>query len=108
MLYYEDEYISYVIYINNEKLVKGLAIIKKNYKPYLHFHKEEEYYNLLSGKAKLYINGNITIIEAPYEIKIKSNNVHALRPISNNVVLEFIFEKGPFENIKYTYLKSRL
>ena len=48
------------------------------------------------------------IAYAPKKIHIKADDVHAMSPLSDYVVLFYQFVKTPFSNIKYTYLKSYL
>jgi len=97
------DYIKWNILINRDDLVEGIAVIKKGYQAELHYHKEEEEYIFLYGVGKLYNNGLISIIRSPNKVVIKSNNVHAMTPISDYVILLFRFRKGKFNSIKYKY-----
>ena len=89
--------------------VAGMAIVTKGFKAYLHSHSEREIYHFLSGKGYLYIDGNISIVHAPYSIEIDSNKIHAMTPISDFVILKYEFpNNGPFNSIKYHYLTSHI
>jgi len=95
-------------FIDTENEVKGIAIVKKGFKAKLHKHEELEEYHFIYGKGKLYKDGKITIIESPKKIIIDSNIVHAMTPISDIVILLYVFNKGSFKSIKYTYLNKFL
>ena len=105
---YNDDYIKWNILTNRDNSVEGIAVVKKGFKAQIHYHSEEEEYIFLYGIGKLYNNGNINIIKSPRTIIIKSNNIHAMTPISDYVILLFKFKNGPFDKIKYTYTSKYL
>jgi mannose-6-phosphate isomerase-like protein (cupin superfamily) len=104
-----DDHIKWYNILDNLYGVLGIAIVKKGFEPPLHRHKEKEIYIFLKGKAKLYIDGYISIIQSPAIITIEPNCYHAMTPISKYVILLYTFpQSGPFKNIKYTFLNSKL
>ena len=88
--------------------VYGIAYISKNFKAELHKHPVKETYFILHGKAKMSINDKIITVSKLDKIIIPVNSTHALTPISDFVLLLYWFDRGPFQNIKYTYLNSFL
>ena len=54
------------------------------------------------------LGNDILMINSPKKIKIPSNIPHAMTPITSFVILVYTFYKGPFKDIKYTYLQSTL
>lgn len=103
-----EKFIKWIILINNNDLVEGIAVINNGFNAELHQHKEEEEYIFLYGIGILYNDGNVNVIKSPATVLIKSNNIHGMTPISDYVVLLFRFRKGPFENIKYNYINKYL
>ena len=94
--------------IRDDKIVQGIAYVKKGFKAQLHSHHEAEDYFFVYGSGILYHNNKREIIHAPAKIKIESDEVHAMTPLSNYVVLVYQFAKAPFSSIKYNYLPSFL
>tara|TARA_B100001250_G_C19600548_1_gene700438 strand:+ start:599 stop:904 length:306 start_codon:yes stop_codon:yes gene_type:complete len=101
MLYWKN-------YNDKETGVRGIAIVFITYDAQIHFHPVEEEYEILYGKARLYINGVEKIITAPYKTWIGPNSTHALKPITPFVIMKYYFPRGPFKNIPYTWLPSKL
>lgn len=89
-------------------LVVGFAIVKKGFIAQLHRHKEEENYYFVHGTGKLKIGNDTKIVHSFSKIKIPSNIPHAMTPVTDHVFLVYTFRKGPFKNIEYYYLDSKL
>lgn len=83
--------------------VLGFALIFKGFKAQYHQHKEKEYYYLLFGTGKIFVDNCIFIANPRKTITIQSNQIHAMTPISNVILLCYWFESGPFDKIKYVY-----
>lgn len=96
------------INIRDNSIVQGIAYVKKGFQAELHYHPEAEDYYFVYGIGLLYHNGKREIIYAPKKIHIKANDIHAMTPLSDYVILFYQFGTGPFSSIKYTYLKSYL
>lgn len=94
--------------IDTKKLIIGIALVKKSFVAQLHTHKKPENYYFLYGSAKMALGNDILMINSPKKIKIPSNIPHAMTPITSFVILVYTFYKGPFKDIKYTYLQSTL
>lgn len=94
--------------IRDNIIVQGIAYVQKGFKAQLHYHQEAEDYYFIYGSGLLFHNGKQDIIHAPRKIHIKANDIHAMTPLSDYVVLFYQFGTGPFSTIKYTYLKSYL
>ena len=107
MLINEDK-LSYINIADTADKVYGIAYVKKGFKAQLHFHKEPETYFFIYGSGKLYIKDRIMEVHSPYKLNIKSNRIHAMTPITDYVLLFYVFSKGPFDKINYTYLNSHL
>ena len=99
---------NYSNYYNEKDGVEGIAVIYNNFEAYIHHHPLDETYELIYGKALLFIDNKKYIIKAPYKTLIKKNIKHALKPLSPFVILKYSFPKGKFEDIKYTWLSSKL
>lgn len=96
------------INIRDDTNVQGIAYVKKGYQAELHHHPQAEDYYFIYGTGMLYHNGIREIISAPKKIHIEANDIHAMTPLSDYVVLFYQFANGPFSSIKYTYLNSYL
>ena len=107
MLINEDN-ISYINITDTRDKVYGIAYVKKGFKAQLHFHKEPEVYYFIYGSGKLAIEDQLYNIHSPYKLTIKSNEIHAMTPITDYVLLFYVFSKGPFDKINYNYLPSFL
>lgn len=94
--------------IRDNTIVQGIAYVQKGFKAQLHYHQEAEDYYFIYGSGLLFHNGKQDIIHAPRKIHITANDIHAMTPLSDYVVLFYQFGTGPFSTIKYTYLKSYL
>lgn len=101
--------IYYKNYVDAHDKIKGYAIVKKGFHAYIHKHEEPEVYHFVMGTGKLYIDGEIKIVNSPQTVFIKGGQYHAMTAISDEVVLLYEFPRhGPFKSIKYTYLSSHL
>ena len=94
--------------IRDDTIVQGIAYVKKGFQAQLHQHPEAEDYYFVYGTGILYHNRKREIIHAPKKIHIEADDIHAMTPLSDYVVLFYQFAKGPFSSVKYTYLKSYL
>ena len=83
--------------------VLGIALVSKGYAAPLHHHSLQETYYVLHGSAHMYINGTIREVDAPMKITIDSDKIHALTPISDHVILLYVFDRGPFSSIEYKW-----
>ena len=95
-------------YLDNKKNVKGYALVYKNYDATIHYHPVNELYEIFYGKCYLHIDGETRLVSAPYSVWIPANVQHALKPISDFVLLKYSFSSGKFDDIPYTWLKSKL
>eukprot|EP00947_MAST-08B_sp_MAST-8B-sp1_P003358 g3358.t1 len=100
--------LSYAAVHDSAKGVIGVAVVKKGFKATLHHHLEPETYVFLQGTGRLYLAGRVLEVTAPAVVRIPGNAVHAMTPLSDEVVLAYAFPTGPFDQIEYTYLKSYL
>ena len=89
-------------------LIIGIAIVFRDFEATHHFHKEEETYYFLYGQGRLLLGADTKVIQAPAVVAIPSNRIHAMTPVSRFVILVYTFQKGPFCNIKYTYLNKKM
>ena len=101
MLYWKN-------YADKKSGVRGIAIVFKDYDAHIHFHPVEEEYEIIKGTARLHIDGVETVVTAPYKTWIPANSTHALKPVSDFVVMKYYFPRGKFKDIKYTWLSSKL
>ena len=83
--------------------VLGIAFVSKGYSAPLHHHFLQETYYVLHGSAHLYIDGTIHEVYAPMKVTIASDKVHALTPMSDHVILLYVFDRGPFSTIEYKW-----
>ena len=95
-------------FIDSNNSIYGIAIIKKGFEAFLHKHVEPETYYFIWGKGVLNIDNKEEIIKSPSKILIKSNKLHAMKPLSNYVILIYYFPKGPFNSIKYNFTNVKI
>ena len=95
-------------YVDKKECVRGLAIVYNNYEAYIHYHPVDEEYDLLYGKAIMYLNGHNYYVSAPYKVLIPANVEHTIKPISRFIIMKYNFAKGEFKDIPYTWLSSKL
>lgn len=93
----------YYNFIDRSNFVLGFALIFKGFNAQYHHHKEKEYYYLLFGSGKIIVNGDIFTADPRKTIEIESDQIHAMTPFSNMMLLCYYFKKGPFNKIKYVY-----
>ena len=99
----QGNFLKYWNFWNTKKRVIGITIIMKGFTDKLHSHNSSEYYYLLWGSGKLYIDNVIKTINAPYKYFIPIHEKHKLIPTSNFLILLYYFPKGPFNKIKYIF-----
>ncbi len=95
-------------FIDDRDGVHGIAVIFDNYEAHLHHHPIEERYDILYGDAKMHLSGETFHVSAGETIWIPASAVHNIKPISKYIIMRYYFPKGPFKDIKYTWLPSRL
>lgn len=93
--------------IKNDNGVIGIAYVKKNFKAQIHQHREEETYIFLEGAGRLHLNNKEKIISNEI-INIPSNAKHAMTPVTDYVLLIFMFNNISFQNIKYKYFDKSI
>ena len=94
--------------VDTSNCILGVAMVKNGFVAQLHTHEEAEDYYFLWGVGRMAIGEEITIVSAPKRVRIPGNVPHAMTPLSKFVILVYTFGKGPFQNIRYNYLDSKL
>lgn len=85
--------------------VIGMALVHKSFRAELHRHEEPELYMFLRGMGLLQIEDRVQVVKSPSTVLIASNLAHAMKACTSEyVVLMFVFERGPFKTINYSYL----
>ena len=56
----------------------------------------------------MYLDGRRFPIKAPYKVWIPANMTHTIRATTPFLLMRYNFPKGPFKDIPYTWLSSRL
>lgn len=96
------KFINWKNFINNKNIVLGTCVIKPYGDLFKHKHKIDEYYFVMEGKAKIYIDDEPTILEKNMLIKIPKYKFHYTKNILNeDFKFMYIFENGPFEEVNY-------
>jgi len=94
--------------LDTTNCIIGVAVVKKGFVAQLHLHEEAEDYYFLWGVGRLALGDETSIVRAPKRVHIPGNLPHAMTPLSQVVILVYTFAKGPFKNIRYRYLNSKL
>ena len=95
-------------YVDKDKGVRGIAVVFKGYDSQIHYHPVAEEYDIFYGEGIMYMNGHKFYIKAPYKVWIPANIEHTIKPTSSFILMKYNFPKGPFKEIPYTWLPSRL
>lgn len=96
----------------SDKLTIGTCTVMSNSNFSPHWHETTEIYRIIDGNGRIYIKKpgqksiwkdvkpNDLIIIEPYTIHCCDTN--------SKITIEYIFDKGPFNTVKYFGLKSNL
>jgi mannose-6-phosphate isomerase-like protein (cupin superfamily) len=95
-------------YVDKETGVRGVSVVFNNYEARVHFHPVDEEYDVFYGQGIMYLDGRKFPIKAPYKVWIPANMTHTIRATTPFLLMRYNFPKGPFKDIPYTWLSSRL
>ena len=94
--------------VDGPRGVRGLAYILEAYSARLHHHPVAERYTILAGTARLRVGELELLVGRGFSIWIPPGVPHNLKPVTESVLMEYLFPRGPLESIPYTWLPSRL
>lgn len=89
----------YTVY-ENTNCVLGYCIINPNNQFRIHYHDTTEVYVVLDGTGEVYENNKWRKVSKGHIFVFGPNIEHCCRTY-NEIILAYMFFKGPFNNIKY-------